>query len=388
MADKLRLDRQFRDPPSKPLIRKLADWHLATATSFPWRVAPHGFRDPYHVWIVEVMAQQTRVSTIVPYFNRWVEALPSPTAVANAHEDQILKLWEGLGYYRRALNLHRAAKLMVERHGGRVPGTKEELLALPGIGRYTAGGILSLAFNQPEPAVDGNVVRLYSRLHNAGYSAQRKADVDAIDLSIRELLRTDPTVSPGLVAEGLMALGSKVCRPRRPDCGVCPMQANCATFASPETAQQPNPTKKAPTIRTHIGFVLLANRDQETLVFLVRNKRHRLLGGLWGFPAVTCDELPVNDLKKATRIAEELFGATVEHVKFLATDRQEYSHFQRIQDTFEATCSLAKLEIPHWEEGNWVPIDAVNQLALSRIDQKIAKRLCQTEVVECRLPRV
>ena len=143
----------------------MADWQLANAEPFPWRSAPHGFRNPYQVWIAEVMAQQTRLATVVPYFSRWMAALPSPRAVAQADEDRVLKLWEGLGYYRRALNIQRAAKQMVHHHGGQVPGTKKELLALPGIGRYTAGGILSLAFNQPEPAIDGNVVRLYSRLH-------------------------------------------------------------------------------------------------------------------------------------------------------------------------------------------------------------------------------
>ena len=113
----------------------MADWQLANAESFPWRSAPHGFRNPYRVWIAEVMAQQTRLATVVPYFHRWMAALPSPQAVAQADEDRVLKLWEGLGYYRRALNIHRAAKQMVQHHGGQVPDTKEELLALPGIGR-------------------------------------------------------------------------------------------------------------------------------------------------------------------------------------------------------------------------------------------------------------
>ena len=329
------------------------------------------------------MAQQTRVATVVPYYNRWIEALPSPTAVAQAHEDKLLKLWEGLGYYRRVLNLHQAAKLMVERHAGRVPGTKAELLALPGIGRYSAGGILSLAFNQPEPAIDGNVVRLFSRLHDTIYSTHRRADVDTIDVHIRQFLDAYPTVSPGLVAEGLMALGSKVCKPTKPDCCRCPVQSICATFASdsPIPKSKPNARKPVP-VRRHVGFILLTCFEDQNRVLLVRNKRQNLLGGLWGFPAVAQAEFAQAELSSAAQFGRELFGITLKQVDQLAPERQDYSHFQRLQETFVFTCSFDTPELLRWEEGKWIALTDIHSFALSRIDQKIASQLLRMDTLE------
>ena len=354
----------------------MADWHAATAEPFPWRAAPHGFRDPYRVWIAEVMAQQTRIATIVPYFNRWVEALPSPRAVAEADADRLLKLWEGLGYYRRALNLQRAAKLMVERHAGQVPSTKAELLALPGIGRYTAGSILSLAFNQPEPAIDGNVVRLFSRLHGTLYKAQRKADLDTIDRHIREQLAAQPEVSPGLVAEGLMGLGSKVCKPAKPDCPNCPLQSHCTTYASARPVPLParGPGTPLPT-RHHVGFVLLAAHGGERHVFLVRNRRQDMLSLLWGFPALPVDELPEANGSAAAHIVQDQLRVVPDRVGFLGRQIQDYSHFRRIQDTYLAVCRDGDPGTPRWEEGRWVAVEAIGDFALSRIDQKIAALL-------------
>lgn len=351
----------------------MADWHAATAEPFPWRAAPRGFRDPYRVWIAEVMAQQTRVATIVPYFNRWVEALPSPRAVAEADTDCLLKLWEGLGYYRRALNLQRAAKLMVEHHAGQVPSTKTELLALPGIGRYTAGSILSLAFNQPEPAIDGNVVRLFSRLHATPYTAQRKADLDTIDTHIRAQLAANPTVAPGLAAEGLMALGSKVCKPAKPVCPSCPLQNHCATYAAARPVPQPaRGTGKPIPTRHHVGFVLLTAHGGGQQVFLVRNRRRGMLGLLWGFPALPVEELPEFNLFAASHIAQDQLRVTTDQVRFLGRQTQDYSHFRRIQDTYLAVCRDADPGTPRWEEGRWVSLEGIGDFALSRIDQKIA----------------
>lgn len=363
------------------MIDKVADWQLANAEPFPWRSAPHGFREPYRVWIAEVMAQQTRLATVVPYFNRWIAALPSPRAVAQADEDRVLKLWEGLGYYQRALNIHRAAKQMVQRHRGQVPGTKEELLALPGIGRYTAGGILSLAFNQPEPAIDGNVVRLYSRLHQTPYTAQRKANLDTIDTHIRRLLAANPAVSPGLIAEGLMALGSKICKPINPDCPNCPVREHCTTYSSDSSDQPAPPLGRSPvkslSVRHHVGYVLLTVQGGQQRIFLVRNRRGDMLGGLWGFPALPVEELPAADVSAAARIAQDQLCVAVGPVRHLGRQIQDYSHFRRRQDTYLAVCHDVVPATPRWEEGQWVPAGEIGDFALSRIDHKIAALLTE-----------
>ncbi|MGE5589047.1 MAG: A/G-specific adenine glycosylase [Bacillota bacterium] len=252
----------------------LLDWYGRERRDLPWRQT----RDPYSIWVSEVMLQQTRVETVVPYYRRFLEQFPTASALAQASPDQVLKAWEGLGYYSRARRLQEAAREVEERYGGRVPGDPEAFGALPGVGSYTAGAVLSIAFGLPVPAVDGNVMRVLSRLllirENTGLPAVRRG-FEALAAGLV------PSGRAGDFNQALMELGALVCLPRRPRCEACPVAALCR--AREEGVQEALPVKdRAPAARV-VPLVAAALLWQGRL--LVRQRPGQgLLAGLWEFP--------------------------------------------------------------------------------------------------------
>lgn len=255
--------------------RRLLAFYDARARALPWREST----DPYAVWVSEIMAQQTRVETAAPYYRRWLERFPTVTALAEAPLDDVLKSWEGLGYYSRARNLHRAARVVAEELGGEVPGTVDGLRALPGIGDYTAGAIASIAFGRAAPAVDGNVRRVYARLHDEAEPAS--ADVVRWAASM-----VDPD-RPGDFNQALMELGATVCVPRGPACGACPVEADCRARAAGTVHDRPAPKKRS-AVRREVRAVGVFVRRGEggDRVLLRRRPDEGLLAGLWEFPSV------------------------------------------------------------------------------------------------------
>ena len=256
-----------------PRLRKLLLEHYdAHRRDLPWR--ENG--EPYCVWVSEIMLQQTRIDTAIPYYLRWMERFPTVADLAEADEQSVLKAWEGLGYYSRARNLRRSALIVRERLGGVLPQDSQGLKTLPGIGEYTAGAIASIAYGQVVPAVDGNVRRVLSRLFDL-------EDPTAASLRKRAGELLDPD-RPGDWNQALMELGATVCTPRSPRCTVCPLTGECRALA--EGTQELRPaSKRRPRVRTVSYAVLVAlNPDGELL--LVRRPDDGLLGGLWEFPAV------------------------------------------------------------------------------------------------------
>ena len=259
-------------------LPRVADWYAGARRPLPWRLSP----TPYHVWISEIMLQQTRIEAVIPYYERFLSELPDIPALAEVDENRLLKLWEGLGYYSRARNLKKAALQLTERCGGELPASAEELRKLPGIGDYTAGAIASIAFGLPEPAVDGNVLRVISRLLADGR--------DVLETSVRRetaaLLRGSyPSgEKAALVTEGLMELGETVCVPNAAGrCDICPLRALCRARA--EGAAERYPVRSAPRPR----------RVEERTVLLLRcggkaairrREGKGLLAGLWELPAL------------------------------------------------------------------------------------------------------
>ena len=244
--------------------------YRAHARDLPWRRD----RDPYRIWVSEVMLQQTRVDTAAPYYERWLERFPTVESLAEAPIDDVLREWAGLGYYRRAHNLHRAAKLVRERHGGRLPSDAAELRALPGIGDYTAGAIASIAFDRAEPAVDGNVRRVLSRLF------------DLADPSASEVRRIAaalvPEIRPGEFNQALMEFGSTVCAPRAPACETCPLAGLCRARAVGTQLERPRPKRAKPVPEVDIATAVVV--DPTGRVLLRRRPEEGLLGGMWEFP--------------------------------------------------------------------------------------------------------
>ncbi|MBR0209015.1 MAG: A/G-specific adenine glycosylase [Oscillospiraceae bacterium] len=259
-------------------LPRIADWYAAARRPLPWRLSP----TPYHVWISEIMLQQTRIEAVIPYYERFISELPDIPSLAKVDENRLLKLWEGLGYYSRARNLRKAAVQVCERHGGKLPASAEELKKLPGVGDYTAGAIASIAFGLAEPAVDGNVLRVLSRLLADGR--------DVLSPSVRReaaaLLRAGYPAgeAAALVTEGLMELGETVCVPGgEARCALCPLKELCR--ARSEGAVERYPVRSAPRPRrVEERTVLLLRCAGKTAIR--RREEKGLLAGLWEFPSL------------------------------------------------------------------------------------------------------
>ena len=276
----------------------LLEFFQEVRRELPWRETA----DPYRILVSEVMLQQTRVETVVPYYQRWMERFPDPGSLAAADADEVLGLWEGLGYYSRARNLHRAVREVVARYQGEVPSEPEELRTLPGVGPYTAGAVASIAFSRPVPAVDGNVRRVLSRLMDAPAPTPRELEEWAGAL-------VDPD-RPGDFNQALMELGALVCAPRSPDCGGCPVAAWCAARAAGTQAERPaaGPRKTPPLVDEAVAVLACPGpAGQATRVLLRKRPEEGLLGGLWEFPGVkpASAESP---REAAGRLARELLG--------------------------------------------------------------------------------
>ncbi|SVA81144.1 uncharacterized protein METZ01_LOCUS133998, partial [marine metagenome] len=252
--------------------RKLLEHYDAHRRDLPWRMS----REPYRVWVSEIMLQQTRVETVVPRYARWMEHFPTIEVLADADEEAVLKAWEGLGYYTRARNLHRSARMVLEKLGGVLPKDATSLRELPGVGEYSAGAIASIAYGQAVPAVDGNARRVLSRLFDLDGTSDallRRRAVELLDID-----------RPGDWNQALMELGAKVCLPRSPRCDECPVACECRAMAEGTQALRPAPKQRS-KLGTRIYAVLVGYRPSGE-VLMVRRPSEGLLGGLWEFPAV------------------------------------------------------------------------------------------------------
>ncbi len=264
--------------------RALLTWYAREHRKLPWRAPVGQLGQPYHVLVSEAMLQQTQVATVVDYFNRFTEELPTVQALAAADEQQVLRLWQGLGYYRRARNLHRAAQIIVDDHGGELPHTLEGLLSLPGVGRYSAGAIGSIALGLAEPVVDGNVMRVLARL----FGIDTPTDAPATQKHMWEIATTlvpRRNNFPGDFNQAMMELGAVVCLPRGPKCAQCPVKRYCTAQAEGRTEELPvAPQRKKPKPVTH--HVLALHRDGR-YVFRRRGDEG-LWVGLWEMPTSEC----------------------------------------------------------------------------------------------------
>lgn len=283
------------------IVTDLLAWYLQNKRDLPWRGA-----SPYGVWVSEIMLQQTQVATVIPYYLRFMERFPTVKALAEAPFEEVLRYWAGLGYYARARNLHRAAQILVERYNGELPTEPGAIESLPGVGRYTAGAIRSIAFNQPYPLVDANVARVLSRLFGVSGNLH-SASTQARLWHLAEQLV--PANEPGAFNQALMELGSLVCIPSDPRCERCPLLADCVAGNAPDpTAWPETPSGKRSIPAVHSSALIC---NEEGALLIVQRPPHGLWGGLWEFPRVVCatGETP---LEGAHRAAREVAGLEVE----------------------------------------------------------------------------
>ncbi|WP_103996523.1 A/G-specific adenine glycosylase [Paenibacillus sp. UNC499MF] len=258
----------------------LLAWYLIHRRDLPWRRS----RNPYYIWISEVMLQQTRVDTVIPYFHRFVDLFPTVEALAEAPEDEVLKAWEGLGYYSRARNLQQAVREVHERYGGIVPDTKEDISSLRGVGPYTSGAILSIAYNKPEPAVDGNVMRVLSRYFLIEEDIAKPAARVGMERLARELI---PEGSAGDFNQALMELGAMVCTPRSPQCLTCPVMDHCSGRLAGREETLPVKSKAKPPKPERRLVALIEGEGENAGRILIRQRpQEGLLACMWELPHV------------------------------------------------------------------------------------------------------
>jgi A/G-specific adenine glycosylase len=292
----------------RALQHKLLQWYRENQRDLPWRKV----KDPYAVWISEVMLQQTQVQTVIPYYLRFLLHYRDITALANAETEQLLRLWAGLGYYSRARNLHKAARVVVERFGGEFPTSYEDVLSLPGIGRYTAAAILSIAFDQPYAVVDGNVARVLARLLRIEGDVRHTKAQQSLWAAAQRLL---PSRNPGDFNQAIMELGATVCAPRQPSCSLCPWQADC--LARREGLQEILPVKrKRPAVRKLTqAAIVIRHRGR---YFIVRRSEQRVLQDFWEFPGTELRQTE-NLYDALTRWIQRTYGLRVNDLEWFMT---------------------------------------------------------------------
>lgn len=343
-------------PPN--LTQPLLAWFRAHARDLPWR----GASDPYAIWVSEIMLQQTRVETVLPYYARWLQRFPTVESLAASSLDEVLRAWEGLGYYRRAVNLHRAAQVVVDRHAGRLPRTLEQLCQLPGIGRYTAAAIASLAFGQDQVALDGNLRRVLSRyidLEIDPRSAQgERALLDAAQQAV-------PPGESAAFNQALMDLAGAVCTPRAPACGICPLRKGCrARRRGVQDARPIRPRRSPLPQRQAVAGVVL--RDGAALIV---RRQGQLLGGLWAFPD---GELQPGEglIAGLRRVLRHTLGIRVKVGTALPTLQHSYTHFQVTRHAF--LCEL-RGEPPAGEGLRWVRRTRLSRYPMGKLDRSLAQ---------------
>jgi A/G-specific adenine glycosylase len=342
----------------------LLSWFAENARDLPWRRTP----DPYAIWISEIMLQQTRVQAVVPYYERFLERFPAVERLARARLDTVLKLWEGLGYYSRARNLHAAAKEIVARFDGHLPTTREKLLTLPGIGRYTAGAIASIAFGKREPVVDGNVTRVLCRIF--------RIEGGPKDLAIQKRIWT---IAGQLVPEGhagqfnqaMMELGSEVCRPRRPRCHECPVSQVCGARLHNEQDSLPTrvPKKQLPCYTVAVGVIYRDGR-----ILIDKRKPEGLLGGLWEFPGGKKRRGESLEAALRREVREEL-AISIRVGPLLAVVGHAYSHFRVHIHAFECTYLSGEPRCIACDDFKWVRPSDLGRYAFPAANHKIIEIL-------------
>lgn len=267
------MDREMTAEQAEDIAEKLLAWYGANKRDLPWRYTS----DPYAIWISEIMAQQTRITALLPYYRRFMARFPTVKDLAGAGEDEVITLWQGLGYYARARLLLSAARKIMERYGGRFPDNYEDILGLPGIGEYTAGAIRSIAFGIPTPAVDGNVLRVMARITGDPTDITTPKAKTTARRFVAQMMPPDYADS---FTQALMELGALVCKPGTPDCGSCPLTERCRAFA--DGMQRSFPVKSAPKPKREVPVTVLIiiNRRGE---ILMRKRTEKLLNGLYEF---------------------------------------------------------------------------------------------------------
>ena len=399
----------------------MLDWFSRNARDLPWRHT----RDPYAIWVSEIMLQQTQVKTVIPYWKRWMQELPTVKAAADASPDKIHKLWEGLGYYTRVRNLQKAARQIMEKHDGKFPDNFDDVVALPGIGRYTGGAICSIAFNQPTPILDGNIIRVLTRVFGIAKNPREKK-TNAQLWRLAEELVTHASANNSRTRtrtkdedeersacshfnQSLMELGALICTPRNPQCPVCPVKKLCVAFRENRAAELPNLGRRTATTARHfIAFVIERNGR-----FLVRQRPAGVVNAhLWEFPNVEigarlsepqharlqniAEKITATDStrtrcgsgdprsKSVADVAAQLFGSSPTSINHLCTVKHSITRYRITLEAFRVQLGGRSSTTPKnfgtrrvcpSETGVWLTLARLRDLAFTAAHKKILTHL-------------
>jgi A/G-specific adenine glycosylase len=334
-------------------------WFKESRRTLPWRET----NNPYRIWVSEVMLQQTQVKTAIPYYERFIAKFPDAPSLARAKSDTVLKYWEGLGYYARARNLHRAARLLAAERNGSVPHDYAAFRRLPGVGDYIAAAVFSQAFHEPFAVVDGNVKRVLARLFAIDAPVNRSASLKSFKAHADTLLDVG---APGDFNQAMMELGALICRPKGPDCPHCPVRSYCAARKS--NSQDKYPVRAAgrsvPHYHVAVGVVRKADK-----ILIAKRKPSGLLGGLWEFPGgkVRPNESPEDTCKR--EIKEEL-NLAVDVKRHLTRVRHAYSHFKISMDVYDCRYRAGKVKLNGPDNYKWIALEEIEEYAFPRANHK------------------
>ena len=331
------------------LAARLLAWYRADHRALPWRLT----RDPYRIWVSEVMLQQTRVEAVIPHYETFLRRFPTLTALAEASEEAVLASWAGLGYYRRARMLHAASKRVVSDHGGEWPRSYPQLRALPGIGDYTAAAIASIAFDDPRPALDGNALRVLARMADERRDIGAGATRRALGSAAKDLMDAAPRGSRGDFTQALIELGAMVCVPRSPRCDRCPWSTACSGLAAGSASHLPLKAARSAPRRVNLS-VALAVRDQRVLM-RQRPSDASVMPGFWELPMASGDASALYALGSLSRVDGKELGSFAHSI----TNTQ-----------YTVRVYLAEFEGGLGQDQRWVSVREMSKLPLSTISRK------------------
>lgn len=369
MASKHRVHLNKDDIKKKLIQEDLLAWYNHSKRDLPWRHT----KDPYAIWISEIMLQQTQVQTVIPYYERFLARFPNPQVLASSDLEEVLNYWAGLGYYSRARNLHAAAKMIVEKYNGVFPASRDEILALPGIGRYTVGAILSIALNQNEPILDGNVIRVLSRIYMISGDPAAVEVKEALWGLSHELI---PNGYAGDFNQAMMELGACICTPLDPECNRCPVETVCLARQAGLQEEYPQ-LKKRPAIQRvrEVAAVI----EDKGLYLIAKRPPEGLWGGLWEFPRGRCRD-GENEEDALIRIVNETLGVEIRIESPMTVIKHSVMHYSITLTAYHAMIVTGSPDTLSYSELRWISLDDIAKTPFSAPQAKLLKMLLKNKI--------